>query len=390
MTNPPSSLFLVLRSYRPRDNHDPLENFVTAAFAWLLENHPGFAAFYLNKITGKLGIPEIAAETPLCWDMQADWGVIPDLVCDAGGHHFIFEHKVHSYLHGLQLANYRRLGEAKFGQGKFHIVRVTRDADQHTQQSDTDAAFCWHEVHGWIKQWLAQAPVDTGFLFDDFCSLLDGEGIGPRNAITLTSVVSYIPARTFLPNLVGLLRLLKRHSWQDYLPPGLARPFAYERRGEWYTNRWGRMGLDLLGGDVLDFLPGIFLGVYHNTWDHSAPQLVRDIPDFAIIVTVNKELHPRYDESPAYKAMVQALGSAIRTQAPGFDFHHHLESPDTPKNRWHPLHIRRCLLDVLRGTRTAEDQRQRCIEQGSHVLQLITQCQPFWDWRAELQASKPA
>ncbi len=388
--NPPTSLFLALRSYRPRENHDPLENFITVAFAWLLENHPDFGSFYVKQITDKLGIPEFAPGTLLEWDTQADWGVIPDLVCDAGGHHFIFEHKVHSWLHGNQLKNYREQGEAKFGKGRFHVVLVTRDAEQHTQMADTDLAFCWRDVHGWIKQWREQAPAETLFLFDDFCSLLDDEGIGPKDAITPASIVSYIPVRSFLQNVAGLLSQLKQHPWQDYLPAGVAKPFVFHKRGEWPGNRWGRMGIDLLGGEDRDFLPGLFMGVHHNSWDHSVPHLVPDVPDFSFIITANQILFPRYDETPAYRAMVNDLGETIRTNASEFDFHCHLESNDTPKNRWHPIHIRTSLLELLSGTKTAEEQRKRVIEKSSHVLKLITSCQAFWSWRNELQTHKPS
>ena len=38
-----------LRKYRPREGKDPLENFITEAFAWILNNYSDFAEFFINK-----------------------------------------------------------------------------------------------------------------------------------------------------------------------------------------------------------------------------------------------------------------------------------------------------------------------------------------------------
>jgi hypothetical protein len=42
-----------LRKYRPREGKDPLENFITEAFSWILNNHLYFSEFFLIEIMKK-------------------------------------------------------------------------------------------------------------------------------------------------------------------------------------------------------------------------------------------------------------------------------------------------------------------------------------------------
>jgi hypothetical protein len=62
-----TNLLTALRKYRPRDNHDPLENFVTEAFAWLLINQPAFGRFYLGKVLHRLGQSDLSTGQVIEW-----------------------------------------------------------------------------------------------------------------------------------------------------------------------------------------------------------------------------------------------------------------------------------------------------------------------------------
>ena len=45
-----TGLFDALRRYSPRDGNDPLENFTTESFAWLLNKYPEFGEFFLRHL----------------------------------------------------------------------------------------------------------------------------------------------------------------------------------------------------------------------------------------------------------------------------------------------------------------------------------------------------
>ena len=54
------------------------------------------------------------------------------------------------------------------------------------------------------------------------------------------------------------------------------------------------------------------------------------------------------------------------------------------KNRWHPIHIRRPLLDVLAGTKSTKDQEDTFYNQISSILDIITSIDSFWHLRESL------
>lgn len=48
------SLLVRLRSYRPREGRDSLEDFVTEAFCWLLRQSEEFSKYFLKEIIQRL------------------------------------------------------------------------------------------------------------------------------------------------------------------------------------------------------------------------------------------------------------------------------------------------------------------------------------------------
>lgn len=387
MMNPPSSLFLALRSFRPRENNDPLENFVTAAFTWLLQNHTDFSAFYLNQLTAKLGCAPVAQGTPVEWDNHANLGgVIPDLIGKAGTRAFVFEHKVGAPLHERQLENYRKVSGAEF-KGGYHLVLITRHVTQHTGEADLE--LCWSEVHAWINQWLAASAPTTAFLFRDFCLLLEDQGMGPAPMITTAAMLSFFPARNFMGNLANLVHRAYQHDWAALMPPGTCEPFISDRRNLYWgeEQREGRLGFGLMSGDGR-WSPGLFVGFLLDPADSGVKLVCEAVPDFSIIIDVNINQHPDYDLSPLYRAMVNELAIAVAEQCAGFEFHHHRDESKNP-NRWHPIHIRMSMLELMQGTDSAEAQLRRLIEKTSSVLTALRLCPSFWAWREELRKQAP-
>lgn len=102
-------------SYRPRENHNPKENFVTEVLAYSLNQDPKFNQAFLgliqNKLKNALSIPKSQSYK---WDTQFRFnsGNIPDLVLlDSGIPRIIIEVKVDSSLGEKQIERYKQ--EAK-------------------------------------------------------------------------------------------------------------------------------------------------------------------------------------------------------------------------------------------------------------------------------------
>jgi len=64
------------------------------------------------------------------------------------------------------------------------------------------------------------------------------------------------------------------------------------------------------------------------------------------------------------------LRSRLKENSDTWDFHDHRFEVLKP-NRWHHLHLRKPLAEVLRGTITFEEQVHRFILQGREVIELL-------------------
>lgn len=113
----PPSLLINLRNYSPGDGNDPLENFITEAFAWQLNAHPSLAEFFLASVIAELGGTAIVSASGHVWNTQMNLGgKRPDMVLETTSMAFIFEQKAWVQLHDDQLENYRNRAVTRYGE----------------------------------------------------------------------------------------------------------------------------------------------------------------------------------------------------------------------------------------------------------------------------------
>ena len=382
-----TSLLCALRDFRPRDGHDPVENFITEAFAWLLINHPAFGRFYLSKIGRRLGLDDSKGRASIDWTTRLNLGgVFPDLVGIAGSTAYLFEHKAWAHLHPNQLANYRREAEKEYGQGNFHLVLVT--GGRHQFDQNPDLALCWHEIHGWISDWQEHSEYESEALFADFQELLESEGMGPPAPVSHESILAYKPAQSFEPNLVALIQRAVHHDWKEEFPLIATDPkLPWHRSLPGGKDPWGRIGINLAGA-IENWIPECFLGFLIDPTDHCIQWLNPGCPDFSIILGANTELRPNYPQSTELAALRQALPHALKSTCSDFDYLDHFATCDDP-NLWHPIHIRMPMIDLFRGTATADDQYQRFVETASRVLAVLSELPEFVALREMLLTNPP-
>lgn len=261
------------------------------------------------------------------------------------------------------------------------MVLITARQSQHTQ--DPDVALTWGQVYRQVARWLdGQHP--TPQLVEHFLGLLRAEGLGPPAPISHESILAYLPAQTLEPALKALVKRAKEEDWDwFYTQRPTSRssngPFLRWKKGDKFED--GRLGLDLLQG----WRPGLFVGVMMDGTDHrvtpSKPNLG---PDFCLILS----LHVLARNPPTWNDLVSSEEfRALRERLAGYNgpwqVHDHLKEHRQPV-RWHPLHIRRPLLEVMRGTVTVEDQVQRFMDASREVIDLVMaggELNALWAWR---------
>ena len=374
-----NDLLTSLRKYRVTDKKDPIENFITEAFAWLLKNYPSFSSFFIKDLKVRLNSTINVSEN-LKWDTQKNFGgVYPDMVCEFDKNAFVFEHKAWSELHTNQLQNYRSY--AKENYSSYYLILITAHETQHKQ--NPDLALCWYDVYKIIGRWLheneSESDNDKFFLFLNFQNLLVHEGMGPAAPISHNSILSYYSARGFVKSTLDLITKIfnKEKEFFDLLFQN-EEDYELINRGK----QWGRFGLSMLK----NWNPGIFVGFMIDGEDHKTTPIYGErSPDFTIILSFNIDFCKSYHQSKTYKSLVSYLENEI-SKLNGWNFYHHIEDDNVEKkNYWHPIHIRKPMIDLFEGTITAEDQEKRFIEATKEIIPIIIKSKYYQNLKNDIK-----
>ena len=289
----------------------------------------------------------------------------------------IFEHKIRSPLGPDQLDKYRRAGEALWS-GRNIVVLITASAQQHEQ--NPDVALTWAQIYRVAATWRDGGNQDAE-LVEDFLGLLADEGLGPPAPISHEAILSYLPAKTLEASLLAVVREVAKADWSwlyDRLGwPGQARqPYIRGSKGI----RDGRQGVELLPG----WRPALFVGVLLDGTDHGVrPSAPHKGPDFCLVLGFHREdgFPPR--DSYLGSREFQALRTRLAEDSGRWDY---VDMFD--KHRWHPLHLRKPMLEVFRGTMKFEEQVKRFIEHGRDAIAVLLGGGELEDLRERFMAER--
>ncbi len=381
-----TGLFEALSRYSPKEGQTPLENFITEGFAWILNNYPDFGKFFLKYLEEKLkerGREWSIGNYDCEWRTQENFdGKYPDMVCHFNGESkaIIFEHKTWSHLHENQLANYKDYAKDNFDE--YRIVLITATQQQHEQ--DPDFALCWSDICNLISD--LEKSNDSELLFRDFQQLLKSEGLGPPAPISHTSILYYYKTKDLEKNISDLIRRVKareeqKKEWKEIIKKdyNLSSP---SKKGKYDYD--GRIGLELLSLDGPNFNlgpGGIFVGILVDGEDNSTEPIERvKGPDFCLLISFTGLLHDFYNGEENYKKLVEELSKKVEQLKDGWEFYNHLDDHNAP-NKYHPIHIRKPMLDVFCGTESCEDQEDRFYEAARELIKLVAEEESFWALR---------
>lgn len=358
------SLFSALRKYPKSQELDPIENFITEGFAWLLRNKEPLARDFVDYLIAKLPEPLTLAPTLPEWKTQHTFpGGQIDMVADFGNFAFIFEHKIWSSLKPGQIPKYHEYAKTnlKWSQG-YKLILITGSTRQHKQ--NPDLALTWSDIYKFLKNWVENKSNDS--LVRDFIDMLVEENLGPVAPVSYEGIINYLPTKLLEDSLKKITLRAAQADWRwvsDKIgfkkdAPIPCIPINY---------RWGRLGLDILDG----WFPGIFIGTLLDGSDYCVqPSNSHLGPDFCLILSFAIDKWKTVEGDFFHSDEYTKLRSRLKANSGTWDFHDHRFEATKP-NRWHPLHLRKPLAEVLRGTITFEEQVDRFILQGHEVIELL-------------------
>jgi len=363
-----NDLLVSLRKYNTTAKKNPVENFITESFAWMLNNNKDFSITFLNYLSNKLDIKE-NFETH-SWKTQVNFnGFFPDLVCSYDNKAFIFEIKAYSPLHDRQLENYREYACNEFSDYK--LILITANNTQHSQ--DPDLALCWKDIYKLIENFRNKYSEGDFFILDNFIKLLESEGLGPAAPISHESILYYFKSKNFVEQIKKIANFQKNvfSAIVDENDINIE-----------YRDGWGRVGVVLLRPP---YIPGIFIGFLLDGSDHKTTPILGDIsPDFEIIIDFDAKLHTIYPGHILYNNFVSELIYGINKIGDSWELYNHLQDKNIEKhNLFHPIHIRKPVIELLRGTKTWEEQEKRVHDAILSILPLVYHSENFKKMREE-------
>ena len=301
-----NNLLVNLRKYRPRDKSDPLENFLTEAFAHLLKSSDEVMSAVLAKLNEKSKLPKAFNPSRYEVSTQENFnGKFPDMLVKWDDVTIVFEHKVYSELSDSQLANYRTFAEQHFNH--HYVVLITAREYQHKQAPD--CAICWHDIYGLLDDIKPLNNTTTDWYMQSFKKLLQAEGLGKITPINQLAITHYLEAKALEEQMRSLLRLasLDHVAW----PLGnILKPTVKDRLNA-VESRIGIEFCQLSSNQKLDWKPGIFCGFLADSTDHKYEHITGKHMHVALIFDFNESLHDSLPSMPYFEEFRHELSDKI-------------------------------------------------------------------------------
>jgi len=376
-----AGLLVRLSSYRPREGRNSLEDFVTEAFAWLLQTNDDFQSAFLQLIAEKLA--ENGKQLPLSSgsssEEQAEWLTQEryknsrfDMVAKLQEAVLIFEHKVHAAAYSGQIKKYIEHGKEYSIDKPSFIVMITANSTQFITHAD--ACLRWEDVYRLIEDFIKQPNVDSLIEqnLNDFNQLLRYHGLAPAAPVSHQAIQVYPLVSNFITSLKDMFVRLQLKDWSFF------EGFTVSKKLE---DRYGRLGLCFVNESTNQWNPAFILAVVLDGSDLRVSHRLTQELKLHLILSIGNEHHKTYPSLNAYSNFKKQLQEI--SDPDGWQFFDQLEHAGGKANKYHPLHMEYPLLDLLQGTSTSEEQVEKVYQKTKALIELINadkQLQTFQNW----------
>ena len=376
------NLLSAVRKY-PVCGNDPLENFITEAWAWTLSHYPNFSTDFLNWFFN-VNDPEVE------WRTQLFYNGYVDLIGISDTNIFIFEHKVDAPFQQDQLERY--LSEAnKRHKTLNHYVAVIGRVNRKSQISLNECYVkTWADVALWVNHYiskLGEENIEEKFVLGNIINLLKKEGLGPMEPIKEETLKNYYLVYGLEDQIKGIFRKLRDEiDWKEVMKD-IPRSDNEEKKfiPRSIKNNYGRIGIEF--SRYYDWNPSCFFGVLLDPTDHGLDAPVTG-PDLCFIIDFNKPHHSQYETYPEYeslKAEMKLLEQKMKLSDKKWYFYDHLKDKNaTRKNRWHPLYMRWSFAEFLKDIKPEKQTEVIGDELLSFMKTFLKECPSFLRLRMKL------
>jgi hypothetical protein len=385
-----SNLFITLRARQPTQNRDPQEDYVTDAFAWLLQQEPLLCTEYVRLLDPRLDRIDPSAvrwQTQCSLKTPAGAVVRPDLVCLIhGGPAIVCEHKVWSPLREDQLSDYRAAARVAWPTREVMTVLVTARARQHTQPATR--RLTWADVHRLCKDHPDSGA--TGGLVRQFAGLLAHLGLGPPAPLAHDDLWAYYSQSRVDAALPAILCAVAEMTGPGG-PPAI-RERLRRLRGTAGADgdptlhvrerKWGRAGVTFDG----PWTPGFFFGLMMDTTDHAVDLHPAGSPAAGPAFVGILSFQPGHELAQGFlgSTAFDALRSRLRGGAGRWTFVDPHAEPGGGRNPWHRLFLAMPTAELLRGTTDHPEQVSRIVDAIGELTDLWLDGGELERWRASL------
>ncbi len=376
-----------VRKYRPRQGTDPLENFITEAFAWMLNDCPEFGAYFVTRILENQVLPNFDTNH-IRWETQINFdGVFPDMVCRSKEAVLVFEHKAWSEVHSNQISNYRNYAIKTYTDSL--VILITANSQQHIHDADQantpDRQLLWSDVYTHIKIWCKEKG-STPFILDEFMKLIDSVGMGPSAPVSQDSIRYYYLTAEIKNNIGTLLKNVEHRDWLAGYEK-CQRIDTANRRGYEYGEQNGRMSIDFRLSSHVRLCIGFALD---GGRDLGVAPLNKNLgPDMTMVLIMDREVHGRYTSLPEFNELKYNLKKKTDHGTGGWQFYDNTADPAPIRiNNWTPIQIRKPMFDVFCGTSDAESQADTFFKNGKHLINLLLEEPCLWEMCEKLDSNE--
>lgn len=285
------NLFSALFDFHPRGGHTPRENFLTEAFAYLLQTDDRVRDRWISRLLGRdvLGTTATINTRLMEANLDRDTPMYPDMKISAqlpdGAKVVIYcEHKWGASCNDGQLIKYKKHADQEGAKLCFVGSTVRQRSDAIESLKDPSACLMWEDAY----RTLDRIPdLEKTTILKEFLVFMKTQGLSFGEPLTVENMTAFLNAADFKNQLRNMAHKLK----EDFEWPAIPKRFHSDVT---VHDGYGRTAVRFA---TSDWKPWLSIGFLYDVSDHKVAFVNRDkgidlLLRIEAMPNLTKELNP--------------------------------------------------------------------------------------------------